>query len=699
MARELHFKDPAFRSEVILSGAAMALYEAADPQFERLKGIRSLGLAAHVDDGAVHTRHQHLVGLMRIFNKLCQVPKDKGLPKSFLWSFWCRLCFAQTGHAAMSYDAEKAVLLACQLDSNFKATLRALLQPVIDKASACSQCARKSCPDRDKGAGDASLWFDDMVGRNRWRQLHLWIAALKLLREPKLLVILNGQTVNANNPLGFSIPEAIKVLIAPGCEWDAAMTNLTRLDFIVRDLAFAGTLGIQLDVDNLVAAANEPNPDWGLLSHLNTYMAETLYESPAAQTTSALLQRALADLLIRNKVALETLFGFDPATSLSDDDLRNVLARTRGGREVFVDATRTAWRTWVISTYVAPQFVPCEIEKAITGNEEGHLTAHIEARVTCLKLAEDHTLAIAICHKGLADRPEAKSFVKICRSVLGHQYPNLAAQQLTSALFEGLIDRRCEHGLEAAVSCIAQLPVNIETLRGAADTVNSRTLDKSDTEGDFSYKIGGYEYPLRGDLAQPHINMMHAALSGSDEVREALGVSTEDAAGVLWNELTSWQTIYFGAEPTPTIIKALDAAQDLLAMQVVGAGPTAQSDLERYALLEALKHPPGLASFRVSLPNLVLLKEDGTPENEYDVVSVVLKGENDVEVWIWGVTTAADLGPKRTSDLGKIQKLKDLLGARWAGDVRVVTCYVHREGRDICLEIDGIQTRRQVAAA
>jgi hypothetical protein len=157
MARELRFTDPAFRCEAVLSGAAMALYEAAQPQFERLKRIKSLGLSAHVHDVAMHTRHQHLVGLMRIFNKLCQQPKDKGLPKSFLWSFWCRLCFSQVGHAAMSYDGEKAVLLACQLDATFKAKLRALLQPVIDKLAACQKCTRMSCKLRNSAASDANV--------------------------------------------------------------------------------------------------------------------------------------------------------------------------------------------------------------------------------------------------------------------------------------------------------------------------------------------------------------------------------------------------------------------------------------------------------------------------------------------------------------------------------------------------------------
>lgn len=697
MPRELRFTDPAFRCEVVLSGTTMALYEAAQPQFERLKGIKSLGLTAHVHDVAMHTRHQHLVGLMRIFNKLCQQPKEKGLPKAFLWSFWCRLCFAQTGHAAMSYDAEKAVLLACHLDTNFKATLRALVQPVIDKLAACPKCTRMSCPVRDKGAADANVWFDDLIAGNRWQQLYLWIAALKLLQEPRLLPILTGQVVGAHNTLGFSEPEAIKMLVAPGCEWDRPVRNLSRLDFIVRDLAFAGTLGIQLDVDNLVAAANAPHPDWDLLGSLSNYMSDTLYESLSAQTASVLLQRALADLLIKGKVELEALFGIDLNSALSDEDLRKLIERKPAGREVFDPTTRGAWRTWRINTYIDKQSVPCELEKAITGHNKSHLTRHTSSRATCLKLWQEHSLAIAIRHQSLADRPEAKAFVKLCRSVLNNQYPKLVSQQLTSALFEGLVDRRCEHGLDATVERLSKLPVQLETLRRAADVVNSRASGKSEVAGEFSFKIGGYEYPFRGDPQQLQINTMHAALSGSDEVRKNLGVSKEEAAEILWSELTAWQSIYFGLRPTQKVTAGVDEAQNQLAKQVIAAAQTAEADLELYALLEALKHPGGSVSFRIALPNLKLLKDDGEAENEYDVVAVALKGDKDVEVWVWGVTTEQNLGAKHTADLGKIQKLKDLLGGRWGADVRVVTCYVHRDGNDICLEIDGVQTRRAVA--
>lgn len=162
MPQEIRFTDPAFTCEVVLAGPAKALYDAGRPQFERLKEIKSLGLTSYISDIAVHTRHHHLIGLMRIFNKLCQQSEGKGLPKQFLWAFWCRLCFGQTGHAALSYDSEKAVLLACHLDSEFKEKVRAFLQPMLNRLSVCPVCT-KQCDAKSKNVADAVTWFEDLV--------------------------------------------------------------------------------------------------------------------------------------------------------------------------------------------------------------------------------------------------------------------------------------------------------------------------------------------------------------------------------------------------------------------------------------------------------------------------------------------------------------------------------------------------------
>lgn len=692
MAKELRFVDPAFRCEVVLSGTAKALYEAAEDQFDRLKGIRSLGLGAHLHEVAIHTRHQHAVGLMRIFNKLCQQPTEKGLPKTFLWSFWPRLCLAQTGHAALSYDSERAVLLACHLDSSVKAGLRALVQPAIDKLAGCKTCTRP-CPVKDKGKDEAEQWFEQMIVGNQWHRLHLWIAALKLVQETKVLKILTEQQAGQKDHLGFSEAEAFKILMASDCVWNRPLGNLLRLDFIVRDLAFAGTLGVQLDVDSLVAAANADHADWSLLARLDNYMSETLYENLEAQTASVLFQRALATMLIQGKVSIETLFGIDIDRALSDDKLWGMMKKTKAGQEVFDPGQRRFWRTWRVNTFIDPSLSPCDVERKITGYQKGYLSQHSSTRATCFKMRQNHWLAIAISHQGLADRPTATAIVKLCRSALNNQYPQLIPGHLTNVLFEGLMDRRCSHGLDAVVATLSKLTIPSDILRKAADVVNKRASGKAKPSGAFSFKIGDYEYPAQGDFWNLQVNVMHAALSGGDTVRANLDVTAEDAAQILWTELLHWQTEYFGLRPSKKVFDLLDKAQEKLAKRVIQGAETAASDLELYALLEALRHPEKGISFRIALPNLRLMKDDGQPENEYDVVSVSLKEDKHVEVWVWGVTTEANIDAKRTADLGKIQRLKDLLGSRWEDDVRVVTCYLHKEGTAIVREIDGRQSR------
>lgn len=695
MSQDLRFIDPAFTCEVVLTGVIRALYDAAKPQFERLEGVRSLGLIAHTERVAKHTRHQHVVGLMRIFNKLCQQPNTRGLPKQFLWSFWCRLCFAQTGHAALSYDSEKAVMLACHLDTGFKDKLRDLLRPVITSLAACGMCKRP-CDVAMKGNVEAEAWFEDLINKNRWQQLHLWVASLKLLQHPKLLGILGQQTFSKDNTIGFFQAEALKMLVAPGCAWDTPVRRLSRLDFIPRDLAFAGTVGITLDVDALVAAANSEHPDWKLLGSLSNYMSENIYENLPQQAASVLFQRALAALLLKGKVSLEQLFGMDPATALDDDQLRDIVAKTPAGKQVFDDTVRESWQVWPVQTLIDTKSLPCEIEREITGHAKGHLERHVAAKVSCFKLSARNTLALAMSHRSLAEKPDAKAFVKLCRSVLLKQLPKINAEALADALYEGLVESKCRHGLEAAVSKLARLGLPVESLKKSAELVNARATKGSAADGEMRIQVGGFSYTMPGDPQEFQVNAMHAAISGDDGVRKNLGMSLEDASETLWNELLRWQSLYFGLNPAKTLTALLDSAQSALAKLVAVRGQAADAALEVYTLLEALKHPAESVSFRIALPNLILLREDKNKENEYDVVSVILKEDKHVEVWVWGVTTEQNLTKKRQEDLGKIEKLKDILGNRWEDDVRTVTCYVHRDGNDICLDIGGKKTKRPI---
>ena len=310
------------------------------------------------------------------------------------------------------------------------------------------------------------------------------------------------------------------------------MRNLSRLDFIPRDLAYAGTIGITLDVDSLVSAADAEHPDWKLLGSLSNYMSENIYESLPGQCASTMYQRALAALLLQEKVTLEKLFGMDPETALDDDQLKAVIARTRAGKQVFDDAIREGWHVWPIKTYV---------------------------------------------DAGL---------------------PKISSDNLAHALYEGLVDRECTHGLLAAVARLSKLGLAAESLKGAAEIVNRRATSGEASEGEMSIQVGEFAYPFRGDLYEFQINAMHAAISGDETVRKNLGWKVEDAAEVLWGQLMQWQSLYFGGRSTKTIAILLESAQTLLAKQVVAGASNAETELELYTLLEALKHPSNTISFR-----------------------------------------------------------------------------------------------------
>jgi len=692
MAQELRFPDPAFTCEVVLTGPAKALYDVNKQQFERLRKIKSLGLAAHISDIAIHTRHSHVIGLMKIFDKLCQQPKRQGLPKQFLWSFWCRLCFGQTGHAALSYDSEKAVLLACHMDPTFKDSFRTFLQPINERLSRCLVC-NKHCTAKDKDSAAAALWFDDLVQKNRWRSVYLWIAALKLIQDTRVLNILKQRAVNQENAIGFSEPEVLKMLVSPECLWDQTFYRLNRLDYVVRDLTFAGTLSIRVDIDGLIASAGQNHPDWELLRYLDSYLEMKLYESVPAQTASVLFQRSLADMLLSGKLSIKNLFGFDTGSDFGDERLANFLMQNKAGREVFTQEIQGAWRTWPISCFVDSKHTPCEVEQEITGQTKLHLSSHTRNRVTCLTLAKDNYLGLSMCHLDQATRPAARTFIKLCRSILLKKYPRLNSEHLTAALYEGLINRPCEHGLTAAAERYAQLEIPQNTLQGAAEVIRKRSITTMPDTIDMSIRIGDFNYPLEGNLS---VTIMHSAIKGNDKVRKDLNLTIAKAAEILWSQLLNWQSIYFGLRPTHMTMRLLEEAQKLLADRVVNSIAPAENDLELYTFIEALKHPAQSVSFRIVLPNLKILKEDRNIENEYDVVSLLLKEDKNVEVWIWGVTTENDIVKKRNADHAKIQKLKDLLGNRWGGEIRTVENYIHKDGNNICCEIDGQQEKRPV---
>jgi len=695
MVDDLRFIDPAFSCEVVLRGVSKSLYEAGRGQFERLKDLRSLGLSGHFEDAGFHTRHHHLIGLFRLLEKLLVQPKGLGLPKKFLWSFWCRLCYGQVGHAPFGYEAEKAVLLACHIDVSFRNGFMQFLQPVIIETAKCDLDVLTT-----EREARVEAWLNKMIDENVWDRVHLWVAALKLIQNDRILGILNNQKYDGNTGKpGFDWYQALRILLDPESEWDKPVRMLSRLDFVVRDLSFTGRVGVTLDVDRLVSAANNPqDPDWRLVESMYRYLTETLYASRRRQTESTIFQRTLAALLVGRKIKLERLFGIDPDDYLSDEDVRAKLCKYKQGRELFNREIRNSWRTWKISAILDEELPPLELQRKLAGKriKSAILEDPTRRRLVCYKMLQPYAVAVAIRHSHSVNRPNPSEYVKTCKRFLDVLFPRVNASDVHRALYEGLCGQQIRHGLLDVVDKLSKVEsIDNAILKKVAKFIGKKNTATSSSGEHIKLMIAGIDQPIAPmDPESLLLKIAGAVLTGSQDTRKTLDMDVSDALKVLWRHMLLRQNRYFVPKVPHAVEKFIGETQKKLKKRIRDNENTKASDLEMYAFLESLQKPADNIRFKVSLPNYVLIDDSGNSQNEYDIVSVVLKAESTVEVWVWGVTTEDNIELKRRDDLTKMNKLRDLLGNRWSGDVRTVLNYVHIDNSLICLDIDGRQERR-----
>lgn len=76
------------------------------PQFQRLRGIRQLGMTYLVYPGAMHTRFEHSVGAMHLASQMCD---RMGIPKEEKGVIRAYALLHDIGHAAFSHESERAL--------------------------------------------------------------------------------------------------------------------------------------------------------------------------------------------------------------------------------------------------------------------------------------------------------------------------------------------------------------------------------------------------------------------------------------------------------------------------------------------------------------------------------------------------------------------------------------------------------------
>jgi len=693
MLDEKRFIDPAFSCEVVLRNERKSLYEAAEDQFNRLKEIRDLGLIGHFEESGIHTRHNHLIGLLRLFEKLLVQPQGYGLPKEFLYSFWCRLCFGQTGHAAFSYDAEKAVLLACHVDSEFRQSFNDFLQPVVEKF------AKDDNGDNNpEKLEEAQRWLEALISHNQWDRVYLWVAALKLIKNVKVQGILSSQLYDDEMPNkpGFIWDKALEILINPESEWDEPVRRLNRLDYVVRDLSFSGRLGVIVDVDHLVETVNEPSDyDWLIIIQLRKYLTEILYESAERQTQSVIFQRTLAKLLTREKFTISQLFGIDPGNCLNDEDVKKIVKKNVQGGELFNANIRGSWSTWMIKCALDEDIPPIETERVLSGQKKRQSSSLLydahSRKLICYKMRQKNYLGIAMCYRDESFRPDPFRLVSYSKRLIDRMYPRIDVGTIRKYIFESMMGCEVSHELGQCASVLADLDMEDcpDAIIIAQLIINKINAAMPKGYQDTKIVIRGHEIPM---LPGPEDVMIYC-LSKSMKNGELVNIKIEMA--VLFAHLLNWHSLFFTKEMPNELENLMKKCQRKLADSIVENDKGRAKKLEVYAFIDSLLWNYEKIDYRISVPNLGIVREDGLRENEHDVATIEMR-RDEMTIWIWGVTTEKNIEDKRNEDLRKIQKMRDRIGKRWGKKVRTGANYIHIDNDTICLDVDGRKSRRKI---
>jgi hypothetical protein len=414
----------------------------------------------------------------------------------------------------------------------------------------------------------------------------------------------------------------------------------------------------------------------------------------------------MANQIVKGKLKIEELFGMDGKNYLTDEEVRAAISKTKSGREIFDEKVRSNWRTWIFGSLNVTDAPPFRIEQEATGDYKTFLESPFRKRVFIHKSPNQHSLAISINYGSLNDRPNIGTILKTVRRLIVRESDNIDISALMKAFWEILTDRKIRYGTDDMCQRLGEIcasdKIILEQLRSAANQARIPPQNKNNpaseatTRFDLQMSIGGRNYAMR-NAADMYFNMIHAALTGGDEVRKQLNWNMEQASYGLWHQLINYQPIYFSKTPKKKILDLLNMTKKRLAEEAVSGGEMATSDLEYYAYLESLLTPSQSTIFRYSLPNLMIERPDGRIENEYDTATILLTNNGKVEVWFWACTTERKIAAKRKEDSAKIQALKDAIGDRWGGEVRMVTNYIHVDRGAIKREIDGQQTIDQIA--
>ncbi|MCP3966652.1 MAG: hypothetical protein GY750_13240 [Lentisphaerae bacterium] len=688
MAGELRFIDPAFCCEVILRGDLKCLYDKCSIEFKRLKDIRNLGLIGYFNETGFHTKHHHLIGLHRCFQKcLKHEEKGIGLPSSYIWSFWPRICFAQAAHATLTYNTERSILLAAKIKPEFRDDLKKYFSPVFKYIN--DKFSKKEIKE-DSGniivSNEIDQWFNNLIEKFQWRQLYLWNAALMLINHKKILETLDDKR-NIHNEKAFDELRCFNILLNPIHQNNLECKRINSLDYVIRDLCFIGRAGINLDVDRLLEKVNDPNDqDWTLVEEIEKYLTRNVYTHPKHQLESKLFQRALAYNLISNKFSIENVFGLD---SMTDDKLISELKKVKKAKTLF--DKRKYWQSWVLrtSTHIEEKDI-IDTEYLLAGRWQGLeiLNDHYKKNFIAFPDINGKNIIISMFYEDPKGAPDPASFILFCQKILsnfGVHFDDYAA-----VISEGILGKKVECNMdeiiEHLVGCIPDDTSNFFKASKYICRHNRKGKDKNEP----NIVIDSISMPISNYVQMLPLKIMQNIFMDPDNTQKNLGMDIKFALRTFWNQVICSHK-YKSIE---NFIPVFEEVKKILVKRIISNNDTSAKDAEILAFLESLVGPAGKFKFHLTLPNLKVMKpEVDEPQNEHDVVSFFIDDKNNLIIWAWECTVNnGKSAKKRKDDWHKIVEcIRKKMSKRWGPGIKVVANSIFLANGEVCTDKDSSQ--------
>jgi len=304
------FPDPVHRDWIRFEDFEIKISKCFEEDFARLKESPQLGLIALGEPLAQHKKWEHQVG----FYYLVRQALEEGVfPSDAQDAVKYAAMVYHLGHCPYHYPTEKAILLAAKASASIRATLTDILEAVRGNVGAkCEDCELESC-------------VESVMADFRWRSLHRWFSAYKVLRND-----------SATNYLKDQLPEqADKVFEALICrqseELHGRMARLDKLDFVLRDLHYLTTTRVDFSLSSLLAqlraapTAAVPSQiradEWQLIESFETYLQEQVYHRPDVVACERVFEKTMARALLRGLMTIAGLM------EMSEDELKKQVQR------------------------------------------------------------------------------------------------------------------------------------------------------------------------------------------------------------------------------------------------------------------------------------------------------------------------------------------------------------------------------------